>query len=103
MSALPDPAIVRGEPCPAGYHYEWVVEPAVGWLAWLPTDEGKRCRFTNGGSRCENTAVAKLNRRRVGEPIWWHYCAEHLYGRAISGQRVWVIHTIRDDEGGVND
>lgn len=90
--ALPDPTSVRLDPCPEGYRYEWVPEPAFGWLAWRVIREDEKpmtCRERG----CNELAVAKINRGRKREQ-WWRYCGAHLFGRRISGQRVWVIHTI---------
>lgn len=89
---LPDPNTVRTDPCPEGYRYEWVPEPVFGWLAWRiigPDEKPMRCRELS----CDELAVAKINRGRKKEQ-WWRYCPLHMFGRRISGQRVWVIHTI---------
>jgi hypothetical protein len=37
--------------------------------------------------------VAMIQRGRKREQ-WWHYCADHMFGRRVSGRRVWVIHTV---------
>lgn len=93
--ALPDPRTIRVDPCPPGWHYEWVPEPAFGWMAWRVAVAGVRqCRNFTLGARCSNQSVAKVNRGKNAEQ-WWHYCPEHMYGRRVDGQRVWVIHTIR--------
>lgn len=99
--SLPDPSTVRTDPCPEGYHYEWVPENAFGWHAWrvVAPETAKRCRWRENAWRCPNQSVAKLDRskRGIGDH-WWHYCADHLFGRAVDGRRVWVIHTIPDEE-----
>jgi hypothetical protein len=76
-----------------------VPEAATGWMAWLVVEpaDARQCRFTNGGVRCHNQSVAKIQRGRKAEQ-WWHYCGDHLYGRVVDGRRIWVIHTIRIDE-----
>jgi len=97
MMGLPDPTTIRTDPIPDGWRYEWVPEPVFGWLSWrvISPEEAKRCRWTDHGIRCENQSVAKLNRGRKDER-WWHYCADHMFGRRIDGRRVWVIHTIEE-------
>lgn len=101
MSPQIDPEVHRGEPCPDGFHYEWVPENAVGWHSWRVVSEPKQCRFAagaRGADRCESESVAMLNRARSGgREQWWHYCAEHMYGRVVDGRRVWVINTIPND------
>jgi hypothetical protein len=66
-----------------------------GWLAWRISEDTpvKRCRYTASGHRCEADAVAKIQRGRKREQ-WWHYCADHMFGRRISGRRVWVIRMV---------
>lgn len=99
MGELPDPRSVRTEPCRPGWHYEWVPEPAFGWMAWRAVypAQARQCRNFTLRTRCTNTSVAMMNRGKTVEQ-WWHYCPEHMYGRRVDGVRVWVIHTIRDDE-----
>lgn len=99
--ALPDPALIRTDPCPPGWHYEWVLEAVFGWLAWRVVAEGdaKQCRDIAAGKRCTNTSVAMIQRGRSGKrEQWWHYCPDHMFGRRVDGQRVWVINTVRDGE-----
>jgi len=62
---------------PEGYHWEWVAD-----ANWKVGGEGRKCRML----RCPKNAVAALMRRRRSALIsfnWWHYCADHLYGRKI--------------------
>jgi hypothetical protein len=76
---------VRDDEAPEGYHYEWVPEG----VDWKVGGDGCKCRRL----RCPNRAVAALLRnqrnpsRLPGAPmyirVWWHYCADHLYGRKI--------------------
>lgn len=64
---------------------ERVAVPDESWH--LAADEGRKCRQ----SRCPNAAVAKFKRHHSYGPRrwqWWHYCAEHLYGRWIENGRV---------------
>jgi hypothetical protein len=93
MTDLPDPTTVRTDPCPDGFEYQWVPEPVFGWLAWRVVDQPKRCRDINHGVRCIADSVAVIQRGRKREQ-WWHYCADHMFGRKVNGRRVWVIHTV---------
>jgi hypothetical protein len=56
----------------------WVPDPE-----WRTPSEYERCRQPV----CPNPPVADLKRRRYYRggmrPVWWAYCAEHLYGRRI--------------------
>jgi hypothetical protein len=66
---------------PEGFVRVWL--PDSGWET-VSEREGldRRCRWGAGFHRraCGKPSVAKL-RRSNG---WWHYCADHLYGRRLS-------------------
>jgi len=87
-------------PAPEGFHYEaveqddWTTDPAI---------VGDRaCRMKQGKHAvCGKHAVAALNRGRWqgnkrGESFW-HYCAEHLYGRWIEDGKVMGWRLVKDD------
>lgn len=93
MSALPI--------CPheAPHGYEFVAEEEDG--DWRVDNSGRRCRMLVARRACGKPCVLRFNRwmnkrggRRV--PSWWHYCAEHTYGRWIENGVVmhWVLQPI---------
>lgn len=67
-------------PAPDGF--QWAVLPDEGWQLLEEPDTVRRCRF--GRPSCRAPSVARFRRGRS----WWHYCADHLYGRWILGGRV---------------
>lgn len=81
---------------PEGYRSEWVPDDA--WKVVQRLDGGGRtCRRKN----CRNLAVAALRRRRSNARSgfqWWHYCADHLYGREIRDGVVMVERFVPLDE-----
>jgi hypothetical protein len=76
-----------------------MTEPEYEWAPddnWEVTDEARKCRMV----RCPNTAVARMRRsftgRRSGRGWrWWHYCADHLYGRKIENGAVLIRRVVR--------
>ena len=75
---------ISADEAPEGCRYEWV--PA-GEEWRLEDESGRVCSFL----RCQNPAVvilrrpARTSRLRPNLPgyRWWHYCADHMYGRKI--------------------
>lgn len=72
-------------PIPDGY--ERVVAPSPGWETVAPEDS-QPCRL--GRPSCKRPSVARLLRAHSGSRRgqWWHYCADHLYGRWIEDGQV---------------
>jgi len=69
-----------------GYHYEAIVEDPTHWRAVAP-EQSRPCRQVKNHTKttrptCKAPSVAALN-RTPGGANWWHYCAEHLYGRWV--------------------
>jgi hypothetical protein len=77
-----------------GADQEWRAEPDPRWELLAAPDEVRRCRY--GRPSCKAASVARLNRGRVGATEWWHYCADHLYGRWILNGRLvqWVVRRV---------
>lgn len=94
-------------------------EPGYAYVA-VPVDElpsnrwklasGRQCRMMGGGRRrCPEPAVAAVNRgmrlwlRGNGRDVesWWHYCADHLYGRWIENGvlMIWVVRPVPSGGG----
>lgn len=80
--------------------HEYVAEPEGD--DWRADNSGRRCRMigshANGRRACGKPCVARLNRgmnKRGGRhvPSWWHYCADHLYGRWVEDGVVmhWIL------------
>lgn len=70
--------MIEHDEAPEGYHWEWVADE--NWKV----GGGYKCRML----RCPNRAVAAFrrnNRHAIQGWSWWHYCADHLYGRKIEG------------------
>lgn len=69
----------------------WVEDRS--WKLAAPTTK-HRCRWTGPGSyRCAANGVAALNRSPdPGRDAWWHYCADHMFGRIIVTHRVGAEH-----------
>lgn len=70
---------------------------------WREGGSGRRCRFTLEGRRtCRAPAVARLDRgKRVHgqrQPMWWHYCGDHLYGRWIEDGKVMQWRLVENEE-----
>lgn len=106
--------LVRPEPNhapPEGYRWVATAEDIIGGMAWRVVDqvEGVRhpCRQRkdkSNGERatCRSISVAAIDRGRTprgGGPrrvAWWHYCADHLYGRWIEDGKVfsWRVEEI---------
>ena len=82
---------------PEGYRWEW--RPDEGWSVG---GEGRKCRML----RCPNQAVAALRRHRKPTKAaphlpnfqWWHYCADHLYGRKIEDGVVKARILVKENE-----
>lgn len=73
-----------GTPVPDGYELVWE-RPSANWEALIDI-EPMGCRYTVGPGHvtCREPSVARLNRgARGARPQWWHYCADHLYGKRI--------------------
>lgn len=89
---------IRRDPPPEGFHLEAVQEKS-DWQIYPLGDH--RCRWTDHGERCPNRSVARLNRRHykrgVYPPIWWHYCAGHMFGRWVEDGKV-MAWALRKDE-----
>jgi hypothetical protein len=74
---------------PPGFERRWVDEPTEGWHGWRPIPPGRDrlCAYCH-----VQPAVAELNRQqRLHEGVrdaWWAYCALHLYGRRMIGNRI---------------
>lgn len=78
---------------PEGYHFEWF---RCG-PEWRIGGEGKRCRI----NQCRNSAVAALARRSSWAKAgftWWHYCADHLYGRKIENGVIQERRLVKNEE-----
>lgn len=88
-------------------------DPGFAWVAvaadTLPSNRwrlasGRQCRQFAGNPRrrCENPAVAAVNRGlhrwRSNKTFdsWWHYCADHLYGRWIENGvlMIWILRPV---------
>jgi hypothetical protein len=74
---------------PAGYRWEAV--PDSDWSV-LPPAAGKRCRrLLRDYAPCNAPAAAVLMRRNgaafASRPRW-NYCAGHMYGRWVEGDKV---------------
>lgn len=89
-------------PVPEGFREEWV--PSSGWkLVDEVEGDRYRCRWGGGGGSraCGRPSVAALNRGRhtwMGRvDQWWHYCAEHLYGRRIENGVVLHRRLVEDE------
>ncbi len=68
-------------PLPAGHR--WAPTFDEDWRLVVNLD--RRCRANAGHKHrgCGAPAVAELNRSRTDRPMWWAYCADHMYGRWI--------------------
>lgn len=83
MSGHPEPPFTAPE------MFGWEAKPSREWRT-LPAETRKRCRrrligrvAADGSYRtCQEPAVAELDRGRR-RPMWWAYCADHMYGRWI--------------------
>lgn len=89
---------VNDDEAPAGYRYEWVRDPD-----WKLGGDGRKCRM----KRCANEAVAGFQRGRWTKNhgrilVWWHYCADHLYGRKIEDGVVKFRRLVPDFSQGVS-
>lgn len=88
---------------PAGYVYVPAEEPEDGgsyakpFVVLEPGETPRRCRWLLNRRACGKPSVAKMNRGKtsytggsVGKTseAWWHYCADHLYGRWIEDGRL---------------
>lgn len=84
---------------PAGFHYEWVEEPAGKWRLVDEDEKGRPCR-ASARKKCHGEVVAALFRGHPGERggAWWRYCKDHLYGRRIVDGRIEYRRLVRDDE-----
>jgi hypothetical protein len=91
----------HGEPAPSGYEY--VARADLDWVLMDGTEKANRCRYMVNRKGCGRPAVARLNRagRRDPGPLWWAYCAEHLYGRWMEDGHVmeWIIRKREETEG----
>lgn len=67
---------------PEGTEFVWAPEDSSRWELLPEPTLMHACRGTRS---CLGWPVARLNRVRdeSAKPIWWHYCAAHLYGRRI--------------------
>jgi hypothetical protein len=89
--ARPDPPEY---PAPPGHHWEAAEETRPDWRVG---GDGRQCSYHGGRFRCQNPAVAALDRghRRgnVRHESWRYYCADHLYGRWVEGGKLmhWVF------------
>lgn len=90
---LPAPACLRNEPAPEGFYWAWKPERVSGAYAWRVVDVPRQCRATSarGSERCTNESIAMLNRGWRDQDRWWHYCADHLYGRIVYDGQVWSL------------
>lgn len=87
----------REREVPDGFRLEWVEEGDDWAISELP--DSKRCKFTVAfRTYCNEPSAAALRRGRQ-RPQWWHYCANHLYGRRINEGRVEVQVLVADPEG----
>jgi hypothetical protein len=72
--------------------YEWYAAVDEDWRL-LPDDTSKHCRYWQGHRDHPVLADAEFQRHRwmAGgrTPVWWAYCADHLYGRWIEDGLVW--------------
>lgn len=100
---LPDPSTIKPGPPQRGSRWEWVPEATDGFHAWrvVSTFDGalRPCRWRFGRESCKAPAVAKLLRSQPPSNNWWHYCADHLYGRVVHDGRVWSLRLVPDEEG----
>lgn len=78
---------------------DWAYQPMPDPL-WR-TETGRMCRMVEGSPRrrCQEAAVAAMNRGYRGKAAWWQYCAGHLYGRWIEAGKVmrWVLKKVPED------
>lgn len=96
MRPMPPPGVDTGP------GVRWQAVPDDRWEVLTIATAG-RCRRTTAGARCTARAVAALNRARGVDdrPRWWHYCADHLYGRWIEGGRVMGWRAVRLNRAGL--
>lgn len=87
MSDLPE---LDQSTVPAGLRWAWEPGGGQGWRVLDEDEERRPCRHGAGPGRkaCGRPSVAKLNRgrwsvQRGTTSSWWHYCADHLYGRVL--------------------
>jgi len=77
-----------------GFEYVAVPEPALEWRVMT----GWRCRYgaAPGKKACGRPAVAEMNRASYGQPRWWAYCENHLYGRWIEDGHMmcWILRAL---------
>lgn len=74
------------------------VPDVESWAVWIPEGEDWRLIPSERVRRCARpwcptTAIVELNRgpfRRDRRDAWWAYCAEHMYGRRIIADRIYV-------------
>jgi hypothetical protein len=98
---MSDQLAIGPEVAPPGHHYAWV-EDDYGWVVLDKADE-HRCRYVGGHpqAHCPNRAVAALNRKRWWRgrfvDSWWHYCADHLYGRQVVDGVLYIRRLVRDE------
>jgi len=76
---------------PDGWQWEAVPEDST----WRVRPGAGRCRSIDHEIRCPATGVVQINRSRNARKTppgeqWWSYCADHLYGRWIEGNKVMV-------------
>jgi hypothetical protein len=81
---------------PSGYRYEWCADEG-----WKIGGDGRKCRML----RCPKPAIAAFERRRRSKKTggytwnWWHYCADHMYGRKIKDGVVKFRRLVLEGEG----
>ena len=75
-----------------GYHWEWY--PEDDSRAATPAEFcTRKCRRP----RCEGEPVMAFRR---SDGHWWLYCADHMYGRRITGGVVEFRRLVKDGEDG---
>jgi hypothetical protein len=84
--SLPDPRTVWADTTAKGYDLEWFIDSE--WQV-VPPEQPRVCRRP----KCDALSVAKLLRGSATK-AWWHYCADHLYGRQIHDGHVWAVRVV---------
>lgn len=73
---------------PEGYKRVWLPEDSTHWRI---ADYPGPCRYLENGKGCKQPSVAQIKRDKT----WWHYCANHLYGRRIRNGAIEFLGLVR--------
>lgn len=78
-------------PAPAGMHWEPVVDHD-----WRLHDRGLMCRQRDCDVRADADLLRPTWRSGVATGTWWAYCSQHMYGRWIADDRIWLWRAVPD-------